>query len=72
MDMELRRIVTSEPFNNIQILNPYGYILDFESLLHNKFKPLFSTVSIRDLPEEKSKYIKTIPEGDYICCRAKI
>ncbi len=72
MDMELRRIVTSEPFNNIQILNPYGYILDFESLLNNKFKPLFSTVSIRDLPEEKSKYIKTIPEGDYICCRAKI
>ena len=72
MDMELRRIIMSKPFQSVQVLNPYGYILDFEALMENRFLPLFSTVSLRNLPKEPSEYVKTIPAGTYLCCRAKI
>ena len=39
MDMELRRVASSAPFNSCQLLNPYGYLLDFDRLLENRMYP---------------------------------
>lgn len=72
MDMELRRIISQPVFKNVQILNPYGYILDFDNLMQNKFYPNHSTVCIRDSGEINSQYICTVPAGNYICCHCKV
>lgn len=71
MDMELRRITVSPEFRNCQILNPYGYILDFDHLLKNEMYPSASTVCVRDAPDD-SPYIFTAPAGHYLCCKARI
>ena len=52
MDMELRRITVSPEFRSCQILNPYGYILDFDHLLKNEMYPSASTVCVRDAPDD--------------------
>lgn len=72
MDMELRRVVSSPDFKNIQILNPYGYLLDYDKLIQNVFYPHHSTVCIREMKDLKSSYLYLAPEGEYVCCRAKI
>ncbi|WP_300273025.1 helix-turn-helix domain-containing protein [uncultured Oscillibacter sp.] len=71
MDMELRRITVSPEFRSCQILNPYGYILDFDHLLKNEMYPSASTVCVRDAPDD-SPYIFTAPAGRYLCCKARI
>lgn len=72
MDMELRRIVMSPEFRDCQILNPYGYILDFDHLMENNMYPTASTVCVRELPEAASPYLFTAPAGRYLCCKAHI
>ena len=73
MDMELRRVASSPPFQNCQLLNPYGYLLDLDHLLDNRFYPVASTVCIREEPDmPDSPYLFTIPGGRYLCCKAKI
>lgn len=72
MDMELRRIAMSPELRSCQILNPYGYVLDFDRLLEGQMYPTASTVSIRELPEQPSPYVTTIPGGRYLCCKAQI
>ena len=72
MDLELRRISVSEPLRSCQILNPYGYILDFDRLMENRMYPTASTVCVRERPPVDSPYLFTAPAGRYLCCRAKI
>ncbi len=72
MDLSLRKIVSSPVFKNAQILNPYGYILDFDKLMENKMLAHYSTVSIRELPATKTSYALTIPAGTYLCYKANI
>ena len=72
MDLELRRISVSEPLRSCQILNPYGYILDFDRLMENCMYPTASTVCVRERPPADSPYLFTAPAGRYLCCRAKI
>lgn len=72
MDMELRRVSVSPEFHACQILNPYGYILDFDQLMQNRMYPTASTVCIRECPETESSYLFTAPAGRYLCCKARI
>ena len=72
MDMELRRISNSPLFQDCQLLNPYGYILDFDHLMKNEMYPTASTVCIRERPEADSPYLFTAPAGRYLCCKAPI
>ena len=72
MDMQLRSIITGPEFKDVQILNPYGYILDFNATMENRFEPLSSTVSLYADGTETGKYIEELPEGDYVCCLCKI
>ncbi len=72
MDMELRRVIALPEHKALQVLNPYGYILDFDRLLENEFYPTHSTVSVSGVPERESTYFVTIPEGDYVCCQSQI
>lgn len=72
MDLELRRIAASPSLRECQVLNPYGYILDFDRLMENAMYPVASTVCIRSLPARQSPYVTTIPRGRYLCCKANI
>lgn len=72
MDMELRRVASSAPFNSCQLLNPYGYLLDFDRLLENRMYPTASTVCIRGEGLEPSPYLFSVPAGRYLCCKARI
>ena len=72
MDMELRRIIASPEFRGCQILNPYGYLLDFDHLMEGERFPVASTVCVRELPPEPSPYAFTMPAGRYLCCKAKL
>ena len=59
MDLELRHISVSEPLRSCQILNPYGYILDFDRLMENCMYPTASTVCVRERPPVDSPYLFT-------------
>ena len=72
MDLALRKLLSLPVFKNTQILNLYGYILDFDKLMENKMLARYSTVSIRDLPAERNPYTRTIPAGTYLCYKANI
>lgn len=72
MDMDLRTAIQSPWLKNEQVLNPYGYVLDQFTLINNHFEPVGSTVSINADSKTEGKYVEEIPEGDYVCCLAKI
>ncbi len=73
MDMELRRVASSPAFQNCQLLNPYGYLLDFDRLLENRLYPVASTVCVREGEGlAPSPYLFQVPGGRYLCCKAKI
>ena len=72
MDMQLRNIISGRELKDVEILNPYGYILDFKSLMENKFYPISSTVSLYADDPAEGEYIQTLPDGDYLCCLCKI
>lgn len=72
MDMQLRNVITGNELKGEQVLNPYGYILDFGALMDNRFEPIASTVSLPDDSGYNGQHSETLPEGDYICCLAKI
>ncbi len=72
MDMELRRVAASPEFQDCQLLNPYGYILDFDHLMKNEMYPTASTVCVRERPAGDSPYLFTAPAGRYLCYKAPI
>lgn len=72
MDLELRRIAATAQLRDCQVMNPYGYLLDFDRLMENKMYPLASTVCVLGALPEQSPYIMKIPKGRYLCCKANI
>lgn len=72
IDIELRRIVSSPQFDNIAILNPYGYVLDCEHFLKEKLKFLQSIVTVGELPSLETEYLYTAPQGIYVCFSSNI
>lgn len=72
MDLELRHIASAPELRGLQILNPYGYILDYTKLTEGRFYPLASTVSVAGNRGVESEYLFLVPEGNYLCCRTNI
>ncbi|GAA0182217.1 helix-turn-helix domain-containing protein [Clostridium sediminicola] len=72
IDIELRKIVSSPQFANISVLNPYGYILDYEDFIKEKLTFLQSVVTIGEFPSFQTEYLYTAPQGIYVCFSSNI
>lgn len=70
--IRLNEIKNSENFKNLIYMRQFSHILDYDDLIEGKLKPLYLGMFIKNPPGFKSDHIIEIPEGDYLCFKARI
>lgn len=73
-DMEIRLAeVKGWPlYKNLPYRRLYGYTLDFDGLLNQRFRPYTYFTYLRKEPDFQAEYFSVLPEGEYICFRTKL
>ncbi len=71
-ELRLSKLKSQENFKNLKYLRQWNYILDYNSLIKREFYPLYVTMKIKERPNFQSDNIIVMPEGEYLCFRAKI
>lgn len=54
------------------ILTAKANIIDYKSLVNHVFKPIYSATRIKERPEFTSSNIVVVPEGDFLCFKARL
>ena len=67
MDISLHTKLYSKKNSEISFMRQFSYILDFDALLENKFKPLCTSVLLNNANKVKTEDLTVLPEGDYVC-----
>lgn len=70
--IRLNEIKSSPQFKNLSYMRQFSYVLDYDALIEGNLKPLHLGMFIKKDPCFKSKNIIEIPEGDYLCFKARI
>jgi len=70
--VRLNKIKSSAQFKNLTFNRQFSYVLDYDSLMDGQLKPHYLGMFLKDKPEFDSPHIIEIPEGDYLCQKARI
>ena len=71
-ELRLSKLKSQENFKNLKYLRQWNYIIDYNSLVNRQFCPLYITMRMKEKPDFQSENIVIMPEGEYLCFRAKI
>lgn len=72
-EVALTALKTQYMKKGIRFLRQFGYLLDFSSVLAQKWEPRKHFVYLAQLPEQyDEKQILILPAGDYFCCSFRL
>lgn len=71
-ELRLSQLKSSSAFRNLKYLRQWNYIIDYKSLVNHVFKPIYSATRIKERPEFTSSNIVVVPEGDFLCFKARL
>ena len=72
MEVRLAAIKAKPELRNLNYLRQYGYIVDYDKLIQKTFWANKYFIYLRDKPDFPTEYLLELPEGEYICYRARI
>lgn len=67
MDISLHRKLFAEKNSEISFMRQFGYVLDFDALMQNTFKPFCTSVLLNNTNKVEPEDLVILPEGDYVC-----
>lgn len=70
--IRLNEIRNSNECKHLKYMRQFSYILDYEALINGELKPHYLGMFIKEAPNIKSENIIEIPEGNYLCFKARI
>ncbi|MCI8342526.1 MAG: MerR family transcriptional regulator [Firmicutes bacterium] len=70
--VRLNKIKNSDKFKSLKYMRQFSLILDYDSLINAELNPLYLGMFIKEPPGFESENIIEIPEGDYLCFKARI
>ncbi len=68
----LHEIKNSEKFRDLKYVRQFSLILDYNSLIECNLERKYLGMFLKEAPDFESEYIMEIPEGDYLCFKARI
>lgn len=72
MEIRLAAAKSHPDLRDLNYLRQYAYILDFNNLIQKNFCASKYFIYLREKPDLSSEYLMELPEGDYICYKARI
>lgn len=72
MEVRLAAIKARPELRNLNYLRQYAYIVDYDKLIQKTFWASKYFIYLRDKPDFPTEYLLELPEGEYICYRARI
>lgn len=70
--VRLHEIKNSSRFKDLLFSRQFSYVLDYDSLMDGQLKPQYLGMFLKEKPAFDSPHIIEIPEGDYLCQKARI
>jgi len=70
--VRLHAIKNSPKYRELSYVRQFSYILDYDGLMNGELKPLYLGMFLKHDPGFESENIIEIPEGDYLCFKARI
>jgi DNA-binding transcriptional MerR regulator len=72
MDINLHQKLYGDRRSDVCFLRQFSYILNFDALVQNQFKPLCTGVTLSTSKGVSDENILTLPEGSYVCFCTRI
>lgn len=72
MEIRLAAVKNRKELQKLPYLRQYGYLMDFEGLVNQKFSPGTYFIYLKEKPDFHTNYLMELPEGEYLCYRAKL
>lgn len=72
MEVRLAAAKSQPELRNLNYLRQYAYVLDFNKLIQKNFCASKYFIYLREKPEFPSEYLMELPQGEYICYKARI
>ena len=70
--VKLHELRNSSKFKNLKYVRQFSIILDYEDLINGRLNRKYLGMFIKEQADFASDYILEIPEGDYLCFKARI
>ncbi|MDD5945383.1 MAG: helix-turn-helix domain-containing protein [Clostridia bacterium] len=70
--IRLNEIKNSPRFRDLPLKRQFSYILDYDALMNGELEPRYLGLFLKHDPPFESENIIEIPEGDYLCFKARI
>jgi len=71
MDINLHEQLNSNIFASMSFRRQFGYLIDYDSLIENRFQPFCMSVFLKQ-PLNDSKRMVVLPAGNYLCYSVKL
>ncbi|MDL2293166.1 helix-turn-helix domain-containing protein [Ruminococcaceae bacterium OttesenSCG-928-D13] len=72
IEVRLTKLKSREEFKDLDYRRQYGFLLDFEDMMHQHFAPTAASIYLKSKPGFVSPYVTTLPAGDYLCFAAQL
>ncbi len=72
MDINLHKELYASKNKRINFMRQFSYVLDFEALTENEFKPLCTSVLLNNTNFVNPNNLLMLPAGDYVCYCTRI
>jgi len=72
MEVRLAAAKAQPELHSLNYLRQYAYILDFNKLIQKDFCANKYFIYLREKPDFPTEYLMELPQGEYICYRARI
>ncbi len=70
--VRLHSVKNSPKYKELSYVRQFSHILDYDALMNSELKRLYLGMFVKHDPGFESEYIFEIPEGDYLCFKARI
>ena len=70
--IRLNELKNSKGYKELTYQRQFAYILEYESFLEGRLKPIYLGMFLKDKPAVMSDHIMEIPCGHYLCFKARI
>jgi DNA-binding transcriptional MerR regulator len=72
IELHLTKLRSLDGFKVLQYRRHYGFMIDFNLMIRQRFSPTAAYIFLKRRPEMDSPYIDTLPEGKYLCFTAQL
>lgn len=72
VETRLAALKSNPSMENVHFLRQFGYVADFKDLLNKQFTRMEYFIYIKDTTGLMANQYRELPEGEYLCFRAKI